>query len=84
MDAINALEEKAAGLTEDELAELQEYESTETFVAFYDVLDRMMTPMAVASSGTHEPVKGVTVSVSGATDNSMSNGAVTVTAKGSG
>ena len=36
-----------------------------------------------AASGTHEPTTGVTVGVSGATDNSMSNGAVTVTAKGS-
>lgn len=32
----------------------------------------------------YTPVEGVTVNVSGATDNSMSNGAVTVTAKGSG
>ena len=39
---------------------------------------------SAAASGTHTPVEGVTVSVSGATDNSMSNGAVTVTAKGSG
>ena len=37
-----------------------------------------------AATGTHTPVTGVTVEVSGATDNSMSNGAVTVTAKGSG
>ena len=37
-----------------------------------------------AATGTHTPVTGVTVKVSGATDNSMSNGAVTVTAKGSG
>ena len=39
---------------------------------------------ALAATGTHTPVTGVTVGVSGATDNSMSNGAVTVTAKGSG
>lgn len=37
-----------------------------------------------AATGTHTPVADVTVGVSGATDNSMSNGAVTVTAKGSG
>ena len=37
-----------------------------------------------AASGTYEPVEGVEVKVSGATDNSMSGGAVTVTAKGSG
>jgi len=42
-----------------------------------------MTAMS-AAKGTHTPVTGVTVGVSGATDNSMSNGAVTVTAKGSG
>lgn len=36
-----------------------------------------------AASGTHTPITGVTVGVSGASDNSMSNGAVTVTAKGS-
>ena len=37
-----------------------------------------------AATGTHTPVTGVTVDVSGATDNSMTNGKVTVTAKGSG
>ena len=36
-----------------------------------------------AASGTHNPIDTVTVSVSGVTNNSMSNGAVTVTAKGS-
>lgn len=39
--------------------------------------------VSAAATGTHTPVTGVTVGVSGATDNSMSNGAVTVTAKGS-
>ncbi|MBE6687465.1 MAG: hypothetical protein E7591_09615, partial [Ruminococcaceae bacterium] len=47
----------------------------------------LLVPMAVptyaAATGTHTPVEGVTVSVSGATDNSMTDGAVTVTAKGS-
>lgn len=37
-----------------------------------------------ATSGTFEPVTGVTVSVSGATNTSMSGGVVTTTAKGSG
>ena len=37
---------------------------------------------AAAASGTHTPVTGVTVGVSGATDNSMTSGAVTVTAQG--
>ena len=41
------------------------------------------TQVFSAASGNHKPVDGVTVSVSGATDNSMSSGAVTVTAKGS-
>ena len=36
-----------------------------------------------AASGTHIPIAGVKVLVSGATDNSMSNETVTVTAKGS-
>ncbi len=36
-----------------------------------------------AATGTYEPVTGLTVGVSGATDNSMTNGAITVTAKGS-
>ncbi|MBE6573323.1 MAG: hypothetical protein E7652_02900, partial [Ruminococcaceae bacterium] len=47
----------------------------------------MLVPMAMpafaAATGTHTPIEGVTVSVSGATDNSMTDGAVTVTAKGS-
>jgi len=56
------------------------------------VMDHMEMPdvSMFASTGTHYPLGGdastakVTVSVSGATDNSMSDGAVTVTAKGSG
>lgn len=46
----------------------------------------LILPIAVlaASTGTHTPVTGITVGVKGATNNSMTNGAVTVTAKGSG
>ena len=47
------------------------------------VLCLLSTQVFAAATGTHTPVDDVTVGVSGATDNSMSNGAVTVTAKGS-
>ena len=40
--------------------------------------------VSAAASGSHTPITGVSVGVSGATDNSMSGGVVTVTAKGSG
>ena len=55
----------------------------ETFFRFRDVM-KTVNPVMRAASGTHKPVTGVTVGVSGASNNSMSNGAVTVTAKGSG
>ena len=49
-------------------------------------LTALVLPLQIfaAASGTHTPVAGIKVVVSGATDNSMSNGAITVTAKGSG
>ncbi|MBE6926863.1 MAG: hypothetical protein E7461_08515, partial [Ruminococcaceae bacterium] len=45
-----------------------------------------VTPIkaSAASSGTYEPVEGMTVYVSGATNTSMSGETITVTAKGSG
>ena len=55
----------------------------ETFYRFKDVFEPMFVVAMAAASGSHTPVTGVTVGVSGATDNSMSNGAITVTAKGS-
>ena len=81
-----ALGETAEGLTDAEVYFLKLNESTQTFGYFYEVLsDIFNSPIALyAASGTHKPVTGVTVGVSGATDNSMSGGAVTVTAKGSG
>ena len=46
----------------------------------------VMIPLQVfaAATGNYEPVTGLSVAVSGATDNSFSSGALTVTAKGSG
>ncbi|MBQ8622102.1 MAG: hypothetical protein IJ422_07285 [Oscillospiraceae bacterium] len=80
----NALEPQIAALSQEELARLEaDYPGTETIVCFYEMLELAMTPSAFAATGTHTPVGGVTVGVSGATDNSMSSGAVTVTAKGS-
>lgn len=54
-------------------------------IAFVILLLGTLLPpvgLAAATSGTHTPVTDVTVSVSGATDNSMTSGAITVTAKG--
>ena len=80
---MEALEELAYDLTEEELEELEEYEPLQTWVEFYLTYGEVYEVGLYAASGTHYPVEGVEVSVSGATDNSMSNGAVTVTAKGS-
>ena len=55
-----------------------------TIAMIVPLLPTVSLPTLAAASGTHTPVTGVTVGVSGATDNSMSSGAVTVTAKGSG
>lgn len=80
----NKLESDMALLTEEEIKLLEEcYAGLETIVYFYETIEQTMTPTFLAATGTHKPVEGVTVSVSGATDNSMSNGAITVTAKGS-
>lgn len=58
------------------------------FMAFNDYVMSNATngynASVLAETGSHTPVTGVTVGVSGATDNSMSSGAVTVTAKGNG
>ena len=56
----------------------------QTYVRFAEIFKPMFVVMKASAAGDHTPVTGVTVGVSGATDNSMSNGAVTVTAKGSG
>lgn len=80
----NKLESDMALLTEEEIKLLEEcYAGLETIVYFYETIEQTMTPTFLAATGTHKPVEGVTVSVSGATDNSMSNGDITVTAKGS-
>jgi len=76
---------KAEPMTDAEVYFAKLYESTETFGYFYEVLSDIFNGdfAFFAATGTHEPVEGVTVGVSGATDNNMSSGAVTVTAKGS-
>ena len=80
----DALEPMISALSEDELTQIEAtYEGTATIVCFYETMQLAMTPGFFAVSGTHTPITGVTVTVSGATDNSMANGAVTVTAKGS-
>ena len=75
-------------LTDAELYFLERYEGIETFAYLYNSLAEIFGMNAdislFAATGNHTPVTGVTVSVSGASDNSMSSGAVTVTAKGSG
>lgn len=54
------------------------------FLLSFAVLVSLITVCALAAaSGEHEPISGVMVSVSGATDNSMSDGKITVKAQGS-
>ena len=82
-EIIMAVEE----LTDAEGYFLEHYEGTETFGYLFNTLYDVLGYDEIglyAASGSHTPVTGVTVGVSGATDNSMSSGAVTVTAKGSG
>ncbi len=84
-EEINAYAEKAEELTEAEVYFLNLHESFETFGYFYSTLNDIFNPNIsfYASTGTHTPITGVEVGVSGASDNSMSSGTVTVTAKGS-
>ena len=84
-DDCEALRVKAEPMTVEEIYFAKLYESTETFGYFYEVMCDIFNGdwAFFAATGNYAPVDGVTVGVSGATDNSMSNGAVTVTAKGS-
>ncbi|MBE6533918.1 MAG: DUF945 domain-containing protein, partial [Ruminococcaceae bacterium] len=85
-DECEALRVKAEDMTDAEVYFAKLYESTQTFGYFYEMLCEIFNSdisFFASASGSHTPVTGVTVGVSGATDNSMSNGAVTVTAKGS-
>ncbi|MBR5318199.1 MAG: hypothetical protein IKU46_01205, partial [Peptococcaceae bacterium] len=87
LDAIDAdlaaLEPLVVKLTAEELELINETENAQIFGQFYDTMQELFSVSFFAASGTHTPVEGVTVTVSGASDNSMSSGAVTVTAKGS-
>ena len=80
-----ALCEKSESMTDAEAYFIKLYESTQTFGYFYEILSQIFRGEVsfFASSGTHNPATGVSVVVSGASNNSMSSGAVTVTAKGS-
>ncbi len=80
VDAIWALAET---VPEADAAYVLSSADVEAFVRFRSIFKPMFAVAMAAATGSHTPVEGVTVGVSGATDNSMSGGAVTVTAKGS-
>ena len=80
---MEALEELAYDLTEEELEELQAYEPLQTWVEFYQVYEEVYS-VELMATGTFEPVTGVLVNVTASYRCSESDGAVTVTAKGSG
>ena len=80
---MNEIEAMAAEATQEEADYVLANADVETFYQFLTVWKPMFAVAMAAASGTHTPVTGVTVGVSGATDNSMKNGEVTVTAKGS-
>ena len=79
---VNEILALAEVIPEDDYAYVLENADVETYVRFTEIFKPMFA-VVKAASGTHTPVTGVTVAVSGATDNSMSSGAITVTAKGS-
>ena len=84
-DEVQAYGELVEPMSDEETALMLAYESTPTFGYFYETLNEIFNPSFsfFAATGTHTPTTNVTVGVSGASDNSMSSGAVTVTAKGS-
>ncbi len=81
---IAQIEEMAEMAPESDAAYVLANADVVTFVRFKDIFKPMFAIAMAAASGNHKPVEGVSVGVSGATDNSMSSGSITVTAKGSG
>ena len=81
--ALADLEELLPQLTQDEIDASNKTEKVETFGRVYAVIEALYTPMMTATSGNYNPVTGVNVGVSGATNTTHSSGVVTVTAKGS-
>jgi len=80
MEDYAALEAKAANLTEAELAQLETYESTETFGRFYDVLDQMMNPMPITTVTVLDGQVSITDT---ANKNTVSGDVVTIKASAS-
>ena len=84
MDEMEALAEASEAATKEDEEYIRANADLQAYGLLCDAFNQLSEIALFAATGTHTPVEGVTVSVSGATDNSMSNGAVTVTAKGSG
>ena len=84
MDEMDALSEAAEAADAADALYVGLHANLEAYGKLADAMNQLREIALFADSGSHKPVAGVTVGVSGATDNSMSNGAVTVTAKGSG
>ena len=79
---ISQIEAMIEDLTDVDSAYVIEHADVETFIRFRDIFKPMFA-VVKAASGTYTPVTGVTVGVSGASDNSYKNGELTVSAKGS-
>jgi hypothetical protein len=85
MDEMEDLAEAAENATGADEAYILANAELQAYGKLCDAMNQLSEiALLAAASGSHTPVTGVTVGVSGATDNSMSSGAVTVTAKGSG
>ena len=80
---VNAIEALAEAVPAEDTAYVLENADAETYARFVGIFKPMFAVVKASASGTHTPVTGVTVAVTGASDNSISGGAVTVTAKGS-
>ena len=83
MDEMEALAEASEVATKADEEYILANVDAQAYGKLCDAMNQLREISLYAATGTHTPVDGVTVGVSGATDNSMSNGAVTVTAKGS-
>ena len=84
MEEMDALSEASASASKADEEYVLAHADLQAYGKLCEAMDQLREIALFAASGNHTPVAGVSVSVSGATDNSMSNGAVTVTAKGSG
>ncbi len=81
-DKVCAIEDSVLSMSEEEYAELEEYENLELFGLFYDTFSEMMNPPIMAAT-TVDVLDGAVSVTDSANSNTVSGGTVTIKAAGS-